>query len=610
MIRLMIMIFAVFNLIFGFAYSLDKKIIDSEDYLNITFGNDLSFNPGLFGFSDSWFVRGLIFRKSPYNAFQVKYNGVLLNSVTDGSMRGDLLVIPYHKSNYVISEPDILSNSESLAGYLNINRKNADSTSVTALIEGGNVFGGASANISGKKNYLKWSSGVSYITSAGFDVSADKPDTIGFARTNTGFDKISGNARLNISDSKSSLDAEFIYSQSTQSLPFDLYPEANIFLKEPDFKLNLFNLMFETSVSQGLVLRGNLFYLRTKSILEKYDDSFLINKQLQSSFTKTFEENRFGLNSVLQFDIPNIPPGELSLNYSRESLKYQPDNGLIVNRYEIEKLNFGFKLSEEFDLWEYKLLASYRILNPLTAYQDQIIEGFSNIDYSFDFGIKLTDYLKINGDLTRSSMLPHLYLIYPEINESQLFPGIAETTINQTVEIGINLLILKRILIDLKYFNSNFSNIQVPFDISGSISREIPNSMNVHGLSFSRYADIYLAYMQLDAVYFLESQSIFDQFGREIIIPEISVKSQIYNSYDFGLSWLVESIFVSGRESSLPESRSPVDFWIFNAKLSQKVFQNNEVYLRLNNLTDVYYEYIQGMPMPGIYFIAGIKLIL
>jgi hypothetical protein len=573
-------------------------------------GDFLTTMPGIFACSDTWFTRGLIFRQSPYNSLGVKYNNVPLNSVLDGSFRGDFISF-YDVSIYQINtESDISSNAESLAGSVNLKSGLGDTTHLKAIIEGGNVFGSTIFDYSGKHNYLRWNTGVSYITSGGFDVSQSRPDTVSFARTNSGFEKISANGRMSITDNKSFLDAEFLYSQSNQSFPFNLNPENQIFLKEPDFRLNLFNIMFRTYLNNGLELNGNVFYVRTKSILEKYDDATRQNRLLPTSFAKSFEERRFGWNTALKFDTDNIPPGEITLNYSRESLKYQSNSGFPVKNYEIERLNLGLKFADKMEYWDYSIGGNYRLINPLTALENEILNSYNDIEYFFNVGINFTDYFKFFGSLSRRVMLPQMYLIYPEINHSEMSFGMPVSTANTIAEVGLKYHILNKLKIDLKYFNMHYNNIQVPFYLVENPIELLPNSLNSQGLEFAVFADIYFADIILNAQYIFDNSSIYDSFNREIIIPEYQIRTTLTKQYQFGFSWLIESSFVGGRESNLTTDSSPEDFLFLNVRLSQSIYNQNEVYFRVNNLTDSYYEYYIGMPMPGIYFVAGVRLIL
>lgn len=573
-------------------------------------GDFITSIPGVFGYSDTWFTRGLIFRQSPYNSLGVKYNNVPLNSVLDGCFRGDFLSF-YDLSVYPISsESDIASNNESLSGAVNLKSKLTDTTNLKAIIEGGNIFGSSKFDYSGKHKYLRWNTGVSYITSGGFDMSQSRPDTVSFARTNSGFEKFSANGRLSLTDNKSFLDAEFIYSQSSQSLPFNLNSVQQIYMKEPDFRLNLFNLMFRTYLNNGLELNGNVFYVRTKSILDKYDDAVMQNRFLPTSFAKSFEENRFGWNAALKFDTENIPPGEITLNYSRESLKYQSNSGLPVKNYEIERLNFGLKFEDKLEYWQYSIGGNYRLINPLTSLENEILNSYNDIEYFFNTGINFTDNLKFSGSLSRRIMLPQIYLIYPEINHSEISLGMPVTTANTTVEIGLNFQIMKKFEMDLKYFNMQFNNVQVPFSMIGNAIELMPNDINSQGFEFSGFVDIYFADIFLNAQYCFDNNSIYDTYNREIIIPKYQIKTTLTKKYQFGFSWLIESSYIGGRETMSLSEISPSDFILLNLRISQSIYDQNEVYFRVNNLTDIYYEYYHGMPMPGIYFVAGVRLIL
>lgn len=583
--------------------------LSNYDDKKLLIGDVLNSESGIFGISDSWFMRNLIFRQSPYNALTVKYNNVVLNNVSDGSFRGDLLFLNSSSEVSFHGHSDIYSNSESLSGTVNITNKMTDSTNLVTIIEGGNIFGSTSFDYTRVKNYVKFNAGVNYITSGNFDVSQNKPENVNLTRNNSSFDKVSANGRLGVSDNKSLLDAEFIYSQSWQNFPVNTNINQQFFLDEPDYKLNLFNLMFATKVNSNYEISGNIFYLRTKSIFESFDNAEFQTMNLPSSFVKSFEESRFGWNSKLEFNLDNIPPGNLTLNYSRETLKYQGNSGLPVNRYELEKLNLGFEIHDKLELWDYSIGLNYRIINPLTTYQDEFFSSYSNVDYFFIFGINLTKKMAVRAALSRSSMLPQMYLIYSDINHGGLFRGIDETTANFNLETGIVINPLNKTSLSINYFNNQFSNVHVPFALLDNHTELTDNNMSSHGFNFNINSDIGLAHVGILSQFFLTKENVFDNFGRELIVPDLMINLRLFNYYEFGFSWLVESTFISGRES-FSNDKNLQDFAIFNIRLSQELFNKNELFLRVNNLTNIYYEYFSGMPMPGINFIAGIKIII
>lgn len=558
----------------------------------------------IFGFSDTWFTRNIVFRQSPYNATTVKYNNVVLNSVIDGSFRGDFSVFQIFDIDIYNAESN--SYASSVAINNRIMQKSADRSGITTIFEGGNIFGSTLIDLKGKSGFVNWNTGINYITSGGFDVSSAKPDTINLSRKNTAFEKITANARLNVSDFNSTLDAEFIFSTSKQNMPFNLYPENSIYLQEPDFTMNLLNIMFRSYIDNGFEIYGNLFYLRSKSILEKYDSAQLITRDLESSFVKSFEESRFGWNSTLKFDTENIPPGEITFNYSREGLKYQPNSGLPINKYEIEKLSLGIHFSEVFNRWHYSIGGNYDLLNPLTAYQNEFFESIG--DFSYFFKTEIVDIVKdlnVSASLSRKIMLPQLYTIYSELNHTEIYEDLPITSVNNSLE-----LVFAYHNIGLKLFYSQYDKIQLPFSLIGSNFSLFDNNFSSSGIEIKARYRLIFGMLLLSSQYLIESNNILDSYGREIIIPEFKANISFSDVYDFGLSWLISSDVIIGRKSNYFEPKNLKDFALINLSISQLVYQQNEIYLKINNLTNEYYEYFYGMPMPGIYFVAGIKLIL
>lgn len=609
----------IFQVIFFLIYNLSSADIYDRDSLttntnihcdNQLSGDDISLLPGFFRMSDTWFTRGIIFRQSPYNSVAVKLDNVVLNSIVDGSFRGDIL--PCSLADYVIgtTESDIFSNSEDLSAYINIQNPKIDTNFLKVIFLGGNIFGKSSLEYAGKHKYLRWNTAVDYITSPGFDLPESKPDSIGSERKNSNFDKLSAKAGLEIFDHRSSLKASFYYSQSKQNFPFSINSESMLFIKEPDFKLNLLNMEFTTLFDYNLRLNGNFYYLRSKSVLEKYDTSELQSMLLPTSFNKTYEESKFGWNSSLNFDYEEIPTGKITFNYSRESLNYQKNKGFNIKHYELERLSVGILFAGKNDLWEYSLGTGFKILNPLTFYADKILSGYNDFEYFFNLGFDLTEIVKIKASLFRNIMLPQLYLLYPELNQFDISLNNQESTINNGLEFGLGFNFSDKSIISIKYFISQIENVQHPFALVEYNIDILDYGINSQGIDFTGTFELSPARISVQTQYLLNPVSIYDSFGREYFNPEINFYAEISQNYDFGFNWKISTSAVRGRKNKSNTGWKPNDYAILNIRLGQLIYNRNEIFIMINNLTDTYYEIIKDMPMPGFFFAAGVRLIL
>lgn len=566
--------------------------------------------PLIYPISDTWFSRSLMLRQSPYNSISVDFDGIVLNSIIDGNFRGDILQDYFTGYEINTCKSDIYNSSEDLSGSIKLTSKHIDSNRFSAIFQGGNIFGGSSLEYIGNSKYLNWSSKIDYLTSAGYDISSNKPDSIGLARQNSSYEKFSVNGGVGIGDNKSRIFANFVYSHSNQGFPISIIPNEKLFLKEPDFILNIYNLDFSNLIDKDYKIEGNIFYMRTKSVVEKYDNEQFLTQLNSSSFTKIFEESKFGWNSALNFKPDVIPPGTITLNYSRESLKYQSGKDMLKKRYEIERLVLGLKFAESSENWEYWIGGNYKILNPLSSFNDNIPSTISDFEYNILLGYKFSEYFSIYLSNQRNIMLPQIYQLYPDINQMSLSFGYIESTLNTNYEIKF----ASRLSVDndiwLKYFNTYLESIAFPFSLVEYPIENIQNNLNSQGIDLggnirSRYLNI-----SYGIQYQFEPTTFYEQFGREINYPEIIIKADFYKLYDFGFSWKIKTTLVSGRTSKFVENYNQNDFTLIDLRLSQIVIEQNELFISINNLTNTYYEIIRGMPMPGIYFVAGIKLVL
>ena len=606
-----IILFSIYNLSYAGSYDRDSLTTNTNIHCdNQLSGDDISLLPGFFRMSDTWFTRGIIFRQSTYNSVAVKLDNVVLNSMIEGSFRGDIL--PCSLTDYVIgtTESDIFSNSEDLSAYINIQNPKIDTSFLKVIFLGGNIFGKSSLEHAGKHKYLRWSAAVDYITSPGFDLSKSKPDSLGSERKNSNFDKLSVKAGLEIFDHRSSLKGSFYYSQGKQNFPFSINSENMIFLKEPDFKLNLLNMEFVTLFDYNLRLNGNFFYLRTKSVLEKYDNSEMKSMLLPTSFVKTFEESKIGWNSSLFFDYDEIPAGKITFNYSRESLNYQPNQGFNIKHYELERLAVGILFAGNNDLWDYSLGSGLKILNPLTFYAEKMLSGYNDFEYFFNLGLNLTKIVKIKASLFRNIMLPQLYLLYPELNRFDISLNNQESTINNGFEFGLGFNFSGKSVIQIKYFNCQIENVQHPFALVEYKIDNLDYGINSQGIDFTGTFELIPARITVQTQYLFNPVSIYDSFVREYFNPEINFYADISQNYDFGFSWKISASAVRGRKSNSDSGWNQDDYAIVNIRLGQLIYNKNEIFIMVNNLTDAYYEIMKDMPMPGLFFAAGVRLIL
>jgi outer membrane cobalamin receptor len=564
----------------------------------------------IYGISDSWFDRYFIFRQSPYNSLSVTYKNVSLNSIIDGSFRSDLFLHHNIDISFNTDETDILVNTDKLSANTKLNSSLNDSSLINLKLQGGNIFGSTVLGLKGKSDFITWSANVDYLTSSGFDISKSKSESIGFARPNSGNEKLTAGFNVGIDDKKSKINLEFIYSQGKQEFPFSLNKNEQIYIREPDSKFNLVNLQFKTILDNDLKLFGNIFYTRNKNIVEKFDSSNFKTTNLESSFIKSFEESKYGWNSALEFTAGVLPPGLISLNYSRESVSYQQNSGKVLKHFSYERLSLGTRFFDTSSALGYSFTAGYKLLNPLTVYSNLILDNFSDFEYSFLLKLAVGDDLNLSGSLSRSIMLPMAYLIYPELNQLNISTGNLETTINNSLQFGVNFNYSDNFRLNLNYFNSYYENIQIPFSLVEYSIENIQSKFNSSGLEFTAGIDIYIVDIIFNANYYFNRISIFDNFGRELLIPNLNVNVELKKKFDFGMDLAFKIKYISDRESLNDKTFLPEDFFLLNFYINQKILGENSLFLKINNLMDKYYEIYKDMPMPGIFFVAGINLIL
>jgi outer membrane cobalamin receptor len=130
------------------------------------------------------------------------------------------------------------------------------------------------------------------------------------------------------------------------------------------------------------------------------------------------------------------------------------------------------------------------------------------------------------------------------------------------------------------------------------------------GVEFSykksiKYADININYT------YLYSENNSDTSSDKLEYrPEHSANIVLNKNYIFGFGWRLETYYTGKRygiDGDTKAWKSLADFTIFNIRLSQNIFNNYDLILRVNNLTDKYYEVEYGFPMQGRNINLGIE---
>jgi outer membrane cobalamin receptor len=87
--------------------------------------------------------------------------------------------------------------------------------------------------------------------------------------------------------------------------------------------------------------------------------------------------------------------------------------------------------------------------------------------------------------------------------------------------------------------------------------------------------------------------------------------AQISHAFKFGFEFNLEAKYQGATQDydSIEQRLIDLDeFTVFNIRVSQQVFKQNEIFLRINNITDDFRLKSWGNPIKGRNFIAGINL--
>lgn len=590
--------------------NLSSRSVESDMYLNQV--SQLNYLP-LYPLSDTWLTRSYGVRQGNFSSIAVKYKGLHVNSVLDGSLN----MIPFWNiSNDMIflnNGLDARSCSDDFFGHINIESSNSDSSNFNLILGGGNIFGGSILGYKSRSGYLSWQINGEYLTSSGFDISDGSQLFQGIGSDNSDLSKLCLNGSFGIDDKNSFIFLDFLFSDVSQGFPISESEDFKYFMRNPDNKTNLINLRFSTLINNIFILSGNIFYYRNRYIIEKFDNENMNSYSLQDSYKKTFEESRYGWNTELLYSGSALPPVKFSLNYAREGIIYQANQGLNIENYMLEKIKMGIIIQEDNELLKYIFGFAYKLSNPLSFVPDKVLSSVSNFEYIAKLSFSVANFTQIYASHSRKAMLPQMYSYYQSLSESTFLNAEIESAISTNYEAGLifgKLGVLSDLLIDgqITYFISDVNNLSLPFSFVKYSLESAPSNFTTDGLELSLVIshDNYAA--NFNAIFNFSEILHFDNFGREIIYPRFLLNVGISAKYDFGLLIRVNSNIFNNLNSNLKDAEMKKNFTLFNVDIEQKVFNNNSFFVRAHNITNEYYEIYSGFPMPGASFAAGIRL--
>lgn len=474
-------------------------------------------------------------------------------------------------------------------------------------IAAGNPIGSVGGHYFSRYKYLSFFLSSAFVSSIGTPLSSDSPDELtspsSYLRKSSN-DQASLFGKVFFNNGASQIGISIYSSLANKFLPPNYRQINKSYLSLRDVKNNFINFEFHTKLETFFDVGGNLFFRNHVSDVNSFDDSTYSSTNSAKAFRANFDGYSYGGNLYGEADWGFSSPFVMSLQYFRDIMNNQKDKELQTNRYETESLNII--LSQKFDLASIYLIPSlaYTVKKPLFSDISPIKDNLSAIDFKFEASTDLSSSTKLSLFALQKSNMPTLEQFFHQKASSDsayrfLSP---EQDRNLSLEFSTS---NSDFSSRLSLFVSDVSNFIFPLsDINGDISYINKGSTNCYGLDASIKLLADYGYILLNYTY-----SNFTKEPAFLTKPKHLAEIKIYNTYSFGLRWLIEGEFFSNsyKTSDNVNDLAAESLFLLNIRVGLKIFERNEMFVSLHNLLDSYYESTAGIPAPGFSFLFGLN---
>lgn len=452
-----------------------------------------------------------------------------------------------------------------------------------------------------------------YYDTKGFELPKSFNSTLnedGGRRDNSAYNSLSGQVKIGTNIIKNT---SFAFSlnviDNSKGVPVSVYTTRPRYWKYSDWSKTLANLMFNSSLSTSVSVKGNIFYEKFKNVLDSYDDATYTTQNKKYAFHSTYDDHSLGVNLSAYVSTELLPLTKLIFLYKRDTHNEQGNYNQLFKKYEAEIITFG---AEE-EIVPLKNLRSviglsYDRMKPLYANDSQLRNPSSSLNGNFGLYYAVSQGAEIYLNLSRKSRFPTLkefysellgsYVANPDLKPEQSFNYEAGGSISFSV-LNLSAAIFYNDVTDLLQITTLGNNQRQYRNITKAALAGGEMELNWS----HNYFNTVLNYTYLSARNKTENADLIHR-------PKHIVNLMLNKLYYFGFEWSAEVSFVSRQVSANADNGVYVtlpDYLIMNLGISQILFSNYSLNLRVNNITDKLYETEYGFPRPGREISAGIS---
>lgn len=595
----------------------DLSSIENKDGNDIT--DALNSTPGMFITTTSKNESRIYMRGYDQRQVAVFLDGVPIYDSYSGLV--DLSNLPknsFKKITVSKGMPSLAYGANSMGGTINFITKDKLEKLFSVNLEIGE-YSSTSVGINGSLGKIYFNINGSYSYSNGFELPEGYNDFLnedGGKRDNSDFENIGGMVKVGVDNFYNiNLAYSLMFVDNEKGVPTDVYTSNARYWRYSEWRKSINNLMFSTGLSKYIGIKGNIYYETYNNVLDSYDDNTFKTQDMKYAFHSTYDDYSYGVNLLTDISVLSYGISRFSFSWRKDVHREEGNFNQGFSRYEASLLSAGL----EQDLGVTQNLEStlgigYDLLTPIYANQNNLRENSSSLNLFAGISYKISDEVNFHINTSKKNRFPTLKEFYSEtIGRDVANPDLdIEKSINS--ELGIKIKVKKNTLLDANVFFSSIDDLIQSVSLGEGL-RQFQNVGKAELIGAEFGLQLKHSNFNVDMSYtYLSAKNISDDAISEHLEyrPEHVIAVLPNYNFDFGTSFQTEFFFVGnkyGVDSDTGEFVKMKNYLLANLKISHRIFENYSVYVRANNVTNIYYESEYGFPQPGREFFVGLKSI-
>ncbi len=590
--------------------------INKTDGYNVT--DPLKYLPGLYITTTSKNESKIYMRGYDQRQVTVFLDGVPIYEPYSGTV--DLSNLPkssIEKITVSKGMPSLAYGSNSMGGTINFITKDRIDKNVSLELESGAAHR-TSFGISGGFGKMFYSINAGFSKSDGFDIpetQSNYQNEDGGKRNNSDYENIGGMLKVGVNNFyNTNLAYSLMIVDNEKGVPTDVYTSRPRFWRYSEWSKTTNNLMFSSGIGSLFRFKGNIFYDTYKNVLDSYDDDSFTSQDMKYAFHSTYDDHSFGINLVNDINALDFGLTRISLSWKNDVHKEEGNFNEGFSNYEASLFSSGIEQDINFSEKVSAVAAiGYDLLTPIYSNGSDLRDPSSSINGFVGLSYKVNENVGLHINASKKNRFPTLKEFYSQtVGRDVANPDLnVEESINS--ELGINYKLSSGILLNANIFYSSIDELINLVILDDGLRQyqnigkaemkgaEIGLNLNVDDFSMN------LAYTYLSA------KNVSDDAQSEILEyrPEHVLYLVPSYQFSFGTELRAELFFVGGKygvDADLREFVEMDNYLLTNFRASHTIFENYTLYVRVNNLADIYYETEYGFPQPGREFFVGLKL--